>query len=231
MPAAPLLELESVVKSYPGPAEAARVVILRQASLGILRGESVAILGPSGSGKSTILNLLGGLDRPDSGPVRFAGRELGTLSEPELAAFRNRSVGFVFQHHHLLPHATVLENVLIPALATGQPISDAVRARAEQLLDRVGLRARATQLPGRLSGGERQRTALVRALINEPAAVLADEPTGALDQANAAEVARLLIELNRDAGVTLVVVTHSAELAARCSRRVTLSEGRLLAQA
>lgn len=231
MPAAPLIELESVTKSYPAADGGVPLVILRDASLAVLRGESVAILGPSGSGKSTILNLLGGLDRPDRGQVRFDGRDLVTLSEPDLARFRNRSVGFVFQQHHLLPHASVLENVLIPAFAAASSVTDSTRARARTLLARVGLQDRMDQLPGRLSGGERQRAALVRALINEPAVVLADEPTGALDRTNAAEVARLLVELNRETGVTLLVVTHSVELAANCSRRIELRDGRLVTSA
>ncbi len=231
MSAVPLLELESVTKAYPAAAGGTPLVILKDASLSVARAESVAIVGPSGSGKSTILNLLGGLDRPEAGRVLFEGRDLGTLSEPNLARFRNRSVGLVFQQHHLLPHATVLENVLIPALAEGGTVADAVVQRARQLLDRVGLSLRSDQLPGRLSGGERQRVALVRALINEPAVVLADEPTGALDHTNATEVARLLGDLNRETGVTLVVVTHSAELAAQCRRRLELRDGRLFASA
>lgn len=231
MPATPLLVLDSVTKSYPTASGGAPLVILQDASLDVARGESVAILGPSGAGKSTILNLLGGLDRPDRGRVCFDGRDLGGLSETDLARFRNRSVGFVFQQHHLLPHATVLENVLIPALADGGPVPDAVVQRARRLLERVGVAERMDHLPGRLSGGERQRVALVRALVNEPAAILADEPTGALDTATASEVARLLLELNRETGVTLLVVTHSADLAARCGRRLVLRDGRIAAGA
>lgn len=231
MSVAPLIELEAVTKSYPSANGAVPVTILRDAALAVFRGESVAILGPSGSGKSTILNLLGGLDRPDRGVVRFEGRDLGALPEPELARFRNRSVGFVFQQHHLLPHATVLENVLIPALADGGTVPDELRTRAGQLLERVGLKTRMEYLPGRLSGGERQRAALVRALINRPALVLADEPTGALDRAHADEVARLLVELNSETGATLVIVTHNAELAARCGRRLELQDGHLVARA
>ena len=226
--AAPLLELVSVTKSYPAAAGGSPLVILRDASLAVARGESIAIVGPSGSGKSTVLNLLGGLGRPERGQVRFDGRDLGGWSETELARFRNRSIGFVFQQHHLLPHATVLENVLIPALAEGTAVADAVVLRARSLLQRIGLAERVEQLPGRLSGGERQRVALVRALINNPAVVLADEPTGALDHANAEEVARWLVDLNQELGVTLVVVTHSAELAAKCGRRVELRDGRFV---
>ena len=228
MPAAPLIELEAVTKSYPSADGDSAVVILRDASFAAMRGESMAILGPSGSGKSTILNLIGGLDRPDRGVVRFDGQDIAQLPETELARFRNQSVGFVFQQHHLLPHATVLENVLIPALATGKSVSDETLARARQLVERVGLSGRMNQLPGRLSGGERQRAALIRALINQPAVILADEPTGALDQAHAGEVARLLLELNSETGATLVIVTHSAELAALCGRRLELREGRLV---
>jgi len=228
MPSASLLELVSVTKSYPAAGAGPALVILRDASLTVRCSESVAIIGPSGSGKSTILNLLGGLDRPDRGEVRFEGRDLGGLTEPQLAHFRNRSVGFVFQQHHLLPHASVLENVLLPTLAENSKTELATHERARDLLVRVGLQDRTDQLPGRLSGGERQRVALVRALINQPAIVLADEPTGALDHHNATEVSRLLVELNRDLGITLLVVTHSAELAGKCGRRVELRDGQMV---
>lgn len=223
-----LIELISVTKSYQAPDGAPALVVLRNASLAVQRGESLAVVGPSGSGKSTVLNLLGGLDRAEQGSVRFDGHELTAMPEPDLAKFRNRSVGFVFQQHHLLPHATVLENVLVPALAEGKSVADAVVERGRKLLQRVGLGGRLDYLPGRLSGGERQRAAVVRALINEPALVLADEPTGALDQASAAEVAQLLVDLNRESGVTLIVVTHNPELAARMGRRLELKSGHLV---
>ena len=224
MSAAPLLELRSVSKSYPGPTP---VPVLREAELTVIRGESVAIVGPSGSGKSTLLNLLGTLDTPDSGSVWFEGRDLTGLSPKELANLRNRRIGFIFQNHHLLPQCTVLENVLVPTLAEQRSAPSASVARARQLLDRVGLGHRIDHTPGRLSGGERQRTAVVRALINSPALLLADEPTGALDRVSAGEITRLLTELNRTDGLTLIVVTHSAELAARMGRAVELRDGQL----
>lgn len=223
---APLLELRSVSKSYPGPTP---VPVLREASLSVARSESLAIVGPSGSGKSTLLNLLGTLDTPDSGTVWFEGRDLTGLSAKELAVLRNRRIGFVFQNHHLLPQCTVLENVLIPTLAEQRSAPEDAVARARQLLDRVGLGHRIDHTPGRLSGGERQRTAVVRALINQPALLLADEPTGALDRASAGEITRLLTELNIKDGLTLIVVTHSAELAGLMRRAVELRDGQLVA--
>lgn len=224
MSAAPLLELRSVSKSYPGPTP---VPVLREAELTVIPGESVAIVGPSGSGKSTLLNLLGTLDTPDSGSVWFEGRDLTGLSPKELANLRNRRIGFIFQNHHLLPQCTVLENVLVPTLAEQRSAPSASVARARQLLDRVGLGHRMDHTPGRLSGGERQRTAVVRALINSPALLLADEPTGALDRVSAGEITRLLTELNRTDELTLIVVTHSAELAGRMGRAVELRDGQL----
>ena len=222
---APLLELRDVSKSYPGPVP---VPVLRGASLTITRGESVAIVGPSGCGKSTVLNLLGTLDLPDSGTLSFEGRDLTKLSAKELAAFRNRQIGFIFQQHHLLPQCSVLENVLLPTLADAKRAPADAEARARALLDRVGLDARLDHLPGKLSGGERQRAAVVRALINQPALLLADEPTGALDRASATEIGKLLVELNREQGVTLIVVTHSIELAAFMNRTVELLDGKFV---
>ena len=226
MSAVPLLELRSVSKSYPGPTP---VPVLRGTQLSVASGESVAIVGPSGSGKSTLLNLLGTLDTPDSGSVWFEGRDLTGLSAKELATLRNRRIGFIFQNHHLLPQCTVLENVLIPTLAERGIAPAAAVERAKQLLDRVGLRHRIDHTPGQLSGGERQRPAVVRALINEPALLLADEPTGALDRASAGEITRLLTELNLKDGLTLIVVTHSADLAGLMGRAVELRDGQLVA--
>lgn len=225
---APLLELRDVSKSYPGPVP---VPVLRGASLTITRGESVAIVGPSGCGKSTVLNLLGTLDLPDSGSLSFEGRDLTKLSAKELAAFRNRQIGFIFQQHHLLPQCSVLENVLLPTLADVNRAPADAEARARALLDRVGLDARLDHRPGQLSGGERQRAAVVRALINQPALLLADEPTGALDRASATEIGKLLVELNREQGVTLIVVTHSVELAALMDRTVELRDGKFVSVA
>ena len=226
MSAVPLLELRAVSKSYPGPTP---VPVLRGTQLTVASGESVAIVGPSGSGKSTLLNLLGTLDTPDSGSVWFEGRDLTRLTSKELATLRNRRIGFIFQNHHLLPQCTVLENVLIPTLAEQRRAPEEAVARAKQLLDRVGLGHRIDHTPGRLSGGERQRTAVVRALINEPVLLLADEPTGALDRASAGEITRLLTELNLKDRLTLIVVTHSAELAGLMGRAVELRDGQLVA--
>lgn len=188
-------------------------------------GESLAIVGPSGCGKTTLLNIAGTLDRPDSGWVHLAGREVARLPEPELARLRAREIGFVFQGHHLLPHLTVLENVLLPTLAQERRVPAEVWNRAHSLLERVGLSERHQHRPAELSGGEKQRAALVRALINRPRLLLADEPTGALDHAAAVALAQLLAELNREQGVTLIVVTHWEDLAGRLQRRLRLVDG------
>jgi lipoprotein-releasing system ATP-binding protein len=220
-----LLTLTGISKSYPG---AQRLSILRDASLSVSRGESLAIVGPSGSGKTTVLNILGTLDLPDSGSVTLDGLEMTRLSAKELARTRNQKIGFVFQQHHLLPQLSVWENVLLPCLAFAQKSSKPADERAFRLLGRVGLAERLDHLPGQLSGGERQRVAVVRALIQKPSLLLADEPTGALDRQSAAEVGQLLVELNREEGVTLITVTHSPELAQRMGRTVTLTDGKLV---
>jgi ABC-type lipoprotein export system ATPase subunit len=184
------------------------------------------VVGPSGSGKSTLLNVTGALDRPTSGTVRFEGRDLAACSDRELAGLRNRAIGFVFQLHHLLPQCTVLENVLLPTLPCRREVAaETARANALRLLERVGLAARARAFPGELSGGERQRVAVVRALVNHPRLVLADEPTGALDAATAERVVDLLVELNREEGAALVVVTHAAHLARRIGRVMAMRDG------
>ena len=221
-----LVEVQGVSKSFQTGDHKVRV--LDGVHLSVAAQESVAIVGPSGSGKSTLLNLLGTLDQPDQGAIVIDGKNLSMMGGDELARFRNRNIGFVFQSHHLLPHLTVLENVLVPVLAQASEVGDEVLLRANQLLLRVGLGDRDKHLPGRLSGGERQRVAVVRALINQPRLILADEPTGALDRVSAAEVGRLLIELNREHGITLIVATHSEELAARMDRVVTMENGTLV---
>jgi ABC-type lipoprotein export system ATPase subunit len=221
-----LVELRGVSKSFRTGDHKVRV--LDEVHLSVAAQESVAIVGPSGSGKSTLLNLLGTLDQPDQGTIVIDGKNLSMMAGDELARFRNRNIGFVFQSHHLLPHLTVLENVLVPVLAQASEVSEEVLLRATQLLQRVGLADREKHLPGRLSGGERQRVAVVRALINQPRLILADEPTGALDRVSAAEVGRLLIELNREHGITLIVATHSEELAARMDRVLTMENGTLV---
>jgi len=221
-----LVEVQGVSKSFQTGDHKVRV--LDGVHLSVAAQESVAIVGPSGSGKSTLLNLLGTLDQPDQGTIVIDGKNLSMMGGDELARFRNRNIGFVFQSHHLLPHLTVLENVLVPVLAQASEVGDEVLLRANQLLLRVGLGDRDKHLPGRLSGGERQRVAVVRALINQPRLILADEPTGALDPVSAAEVGRLLIELNREHGITLIVATHSEELAARMDRVLTMENGTLV---
>jgi ABC-type lipoprotein export system ATPase subunit len=223
-----LLKLIDVSKRYESLTGADSVPILRDISLEIGRGESVAIVGPSGSGKSTLLNIMGTLDRPSSGQVLLDGRELNQLDDIQLAAVRNREIGFIFQSHHLLPQCTVLENVLVPTLANKDAaLRDGAVERAKQLLDKIGLGARLTHRPGQLSGGERQRVAVVRALINQPKLLLADEPTGALDRASAQNLADLLVQLNREEGVTLIVVTHAIDLAKRMASVLELRDGRL----
>jgi len=175
-----------------------------------------------------LLNIMGTLDRPDSGQVLLDGRELNQLDDIQLAAVRNREIGFIFQSHHLLPQCTVLENVLVPTLASKDAVLRKEAAEgAKQLLEKVGLGARLTHRPGQLSGGERQRVAVVRALINQPKLLLADEPTGALDRASAQNLADLLVQLNREDGVTLIVVTHALDLAKRMSRVLELRDGKL----
>ena len=201
--------------------------VLSGVSLTVSGDSPLAIMGPSGSGKSTLLNILGTLEPPTTGQVRIGGVDPFTLNESDLAAFRNRRIGFVFQEHHLLGQCSVLENVLLPTLAGSAGAADSSEARARTLLERVGLGDRLDHRPAELSGGERQRTALARALVNQPSLVLCDEPTGNLDRTTAAEIGDLLSELYREQGVTLVVVTHSLELGARFERRVELDGGRL----
>ncbi|MBL9090106.1 MAG: ABC transporter ATP-binding protein [Planctomycetaceae bacterium] len=206
--------------------------VLRGCSLELAAGQNAAILGPSGSGKSTLLYIVGTLDRPTGGRVALDGVDPFSLSEPELATFRNRRLGFVFQDHHLLPQCSVLENVLIPTLADpATPASDddknAAAERARGLLRRVGLGERMDHRPAEISGGERQRVAIARALIHKPALLLADEPTGNLDRTTAAQIGDLLLAMQRDEGTMLLVVTHSLELAARFERRLELDDGKL----
>ena len=225
---APLLKLASVTRRYDAPGKTEALTVLAGVSLEIARGESLAIVGPSGSGKSTLLQIMGTLDRPTSGSVTLDGRELGALDELQLASVRNRQIGFVFQSHYLLPQCTVMENVLVPTLACADAaLRDGAGGRAERLLERVGLGQRKSHRPGELSGGERQRVAVVRALINQPQLLLADEPTGSLDHASALQLGQLLLELNREEGVTLVVVTHALDLARRMGRVMGLTDGQL----
>lgn len=224
---APLLAARALEKSYPSAGRALRV--LRGVDLEVRAGEVVAITGESGTGKSTLLHLLGALDRPDGGSVRFRGKPVFGASDEELAAFRNREVGFVFQFHHLLPEFTALENVAMPALIRHRRLSE-VRERALELLGMLGLAERADHRPGELSGGEQQRVAVARALMNEPGLVLADEPSGNLDAANAARLHEEMIRLSREAGCAFVIATHNLALAANADRALRLKEGILEAE-
>jgi lipoprotein-releasing system ATP-binding protein len=223
-----LLQLDQVDKDYVATDGSGRLPILRGVNLRVCPGDAWSIVGPSGSGKTTLLNVLGTLDRPDRGRVLLEGQDLSHLDDEGLARVRNQSMGWIFQFHHLLPHLTVLENVLVPTLAWGRSQEGpGATARAEQWLGRVGLGARVDHRPGQLSGGERQRVAVVRALMNQPKILLADEPTGALDQRSARDLGHLLKELNQQEGVTLVVVTHSLELARDLGRVLELRDGAL----
>jgi lipoprotein-releasing system ATP-binding protein len=229
------LVAENISKNF--PTRDGELVILRDVSLTLDAGESVSIMGPSGSGKSTLLNIVGTLDAPSGGRVMIEGRDPFTLPEKQLARFRNRRIGFIFQEHHLLPQCSVIENVLLPTLAGGstragdesdaRPNKDDVNARAMKLLDRVGLSHRLEHRPAELSGGERQRVAIARSLINGPALLLADEPTGNLDGKTAESVAELLVQVFRDEGCALVVVTHAESLARRFDRVVRMEDGML----
>jgi putative ABC transport system ATP-binding protein len=215
-----LIQLTEVTKRY----AAGGVPALNHISLQVTAGEAVAVMGPSGSGKSTLLNLIAGLDKPSEGTVTVAGQRIDTLSETRLARYRRIQVGMIFQFFNLLDDMTVLDNVLLPAQLAGTPRRKA-RARAAGLLDRLGIERYRDTYPGRLSGGERQRVAIARALINEPAVLLADEPTGAVDTATGQEIGQLLLDLNAG-GQTLVLVTHSPDLAARYAKRtVRLVDG------
>jgi lipoprotein-releasing system ATP-binding protein len=221
---ATLLDIRGLGKSYLTGGR--RLTVLQDVSLTIEAGEMVALTGPSGAGKSTFLHLVGALDVPTTGSVVFEGRDLASLDEGERARFRNESVGFVFQSHHLLPEFTALENAMMPGLVRRLPRAE-TRRRAEESLERVGLSGRLGHRPGELSGGEQQRVALARALVLQPRLLLADEPTGNLDPATAEGIHDLLQQLNRDLGVTGVVVTHNERLAESLGRRVRLRAGRL----
>ncbi len=222
----PLVELIDVTRAFPGPPE---VQALKDVSLTLRQGDYASIVGPSGSGKSTMLNILGLLDRPTVGQYRLDGTQTGDLTEDGRAAVRARVIGFVFQAFHLMPHRSVLDNVLMPMLYSGVPREER-EPRARAALERVGLGHRIDFLPGTLSGGERQRVAVARAVVSGPRLLLADEPTGNLDQATSGEVMALFEELQAD-GLTLVVITHDPQIARRASRRIRILDGRLTEEA
>jgi ABC-type lipoprotein export system ATPase subunit len=219
-----MLELINVSRSFPQ-----RGVVLDNLSLKINEGDSVAITGPSGSGKTTLMNIVGTLDRPDSGNVIFRGKDILEMSPDESAVYRNRNIGFVFQDHLLLPHLTVLENILLPLFAAR--IADDEYAEKERyantLAERTGIREILEKYPFQISGGEAQRVTLVRALVNRPSLLLADEPSGSLDAKNADLLGDLLVEINREPGVTLIVATHSSDLASKMKLHLRLDEGKL----
>jgi ABC-type lipoprotein export system ATPase subunit len=222
-----MLELIDVTKTY-GSTYRADSLVLKGITLKVTKGQSLVIVGPSGSGKSTLLNIIGALDLPTAGKVLLDGKDLTKLRETELARVRNREIGFVFQLHHLLAQCTVLENVLVPTLVNqNRDLQHDVQKRAVDLLQRVGLKNYLLRRPGELSGGQRQRVAVVRALINKPKLLLADEPTGSLDETTAEKITDLLVELNRSEDVALIVVTHSLRLAERIGHVMELTDGLL----
>ncbi len=221
-----MLEITDVYKRYDSPDQNESVGVLKGISLSIDKGSSIAVVGPSGCGKSTLLNLMGALDRPTQGSIEFDGRDLGSLNETQLAELRNQDIGFVFQLHHLLPQCTGLENVMVPTLArSGRASVQETRAYAQDLLERVGLEDFGAYRPAQLSGGQRQRVAVARALINGPKLLLADEPTGSLDQETAERIGALLLKIHQDEGVTLVVVTYAPALARQLDTVFELDRG------
>jgi lipoprotein-releasing system ATP-binding protein len=222
---APALELDAVVRRYRQAGGA--LEILRGASLRLMPGEAVALVGPSGAGKSTLLHVAGLLEAPDAGRVLVDGQDGGRLGDRERTLLRRRALGFVYQFHHLLPEFSALENVIVPQMIAGRPRREAAR-RAAELLERVGLSARASHRPGRLSGGEQQRVAIVRAIANAPRVLLADEPTGNLDPGTASGVYEELVRLVRETGLAVLMATHNPELAARMDRIVRLQDGVLV---
>jgi lipoprotein-releasing system ATP-binding protein len=221
----PVLDARGVARTFrQGPID---LKVLENLNISVRAGERIAIIGASGSGKTTLLQILGGLDRPTAGTVRIAGQDIHALSEKPRGELRNRTLGFVYQFHHLLPEFSALENVAMPLLVRREP-RQAAEQRARAILERVGLGARLVHRPHELSGGERQRAAVARALVTSPRIVLADEPTGNLDGANAEAVFALMLELNRESGTSLIVVTHDSRLAARMDRILEIKLGNLV---
>lgn len=220
-----LIETVDITKSF--KTEAGDLLVLKDISCSVREGEMVGIIGASGAGKSTLLHILGALDRPTSGKVLFGGKDIAAMESNALADFRNHSIGFVFQFHHLLPEFTSLENVMLPGLISGVSHVE-MEKRAAGLLSEMGLSARITHRPGELSGGEQQRVAVARALVQNPRVVLADEPTGNLDTATGNDLFELFLDLNRQKNITFVIVTHNRELSGRCHRVLEMADGRLL---
>lgn len=221
-----VLEAHDLTKTFVG-GDGGLLTVLDGVSLQVRRGEMVAVVGSSGAGKSTLLHMLGALDKPTRGRVLVGGQDLSAMGEQELATLRNRQVGFVFQFHHLLREFSALENVAIPLRIAGVPESEAEQ-RAAEMLERVGLRARMTHRPSALSGGEQQRTAVARALVVDPAVLLADEPSGNLDHANAERLHELFAQISRELEIAMVIVTHNRSLAARADRVLMLEDGRIV---
>jgi len=223
-----MLKLDKITKYYEVPETTIRRTVLDELSLEIANGDRLAILGPSGSGKSTLLNVMSSLDIPNSGIVRFDGDEISSFNSTQLAQFRNKKIGFVFQSHHLLPQLSLLENVLLPYLPEkDKAAKKEAEKRALELLDFVGLTNQIHQRPGQMSGGECQRAAVVRALIHEPKLILADEPTGSLDKESADQLAKLFVRINEEQGITMVVVTHSQDLAQHMNRICRIEDGKI----
>lgn len=216
-----MIQLESITKNF------GSLQVLKGISFTIEKGEVVSIVGPSGAGKTTLLQIMGTLDRPDSGQVWLNGTDVSQMKEKELSAFRNREIGFVFQFHQLLPEFTALENVMIPALIQGVS-SSAARKSAMEMLDFLGLSSRVSHKPAELSGGEKQRVAVARALVNHPSVILADEPSGSLDTQNKEELHRLFFDLRDKLGQTFVIVTHDEDLASKTDRTIHLIDGRVV---
>ncbi|RXQ89875.1 ABC transporter ATP-binding protein [Ancylomarina salipaludis] len=223
-----MLKLDKITKYYETTESNIRRLVLDELSLEITKGDRIAILGPSGSGKSTLLNVMSSLDLPNSGTVKFDDEEISSYNSNQLAQFRNKKIGFVFQAHHLLPQLSLLENVLLPYLPEkDRAVKKEAEKRALHLLDFVGLSNQIHQRPGQMSGGECQRAAVVRALIHEPKLLLADEPTGSLDKASADQLAKLFVRINEEQGVTMVVVTHSQDLAEHMKRICRIENGKI----
>lgn len=223
-----LLQLQNISKGYGQTGTHSFRPVLNKLHLELKQGEKVAIVGPSGSGKTTLLNLIGALDLPDSGEILFEGKNITGYSKTELADFRNQHLGFIFQLHYLMPQLTLWENIMLPLLPQGKNISKEQKEWAEHLIQKVGIQEQRNQKPSEMSGGECQRTAVVRALINKPKLILADEPTGALDEENATALSELLIRLSEEEKVTLITVTHSSELAEKMDKKYILKNGVLV---